>query len=142
MRDAGSNTAPLADDAAAAGAVAAVDVVLPALAAELAGAPNSDVEAAALVVGADELKLNAGAAEAEEAAADGAVAKLPPNEKPLLVAGAEDEDELVTVDVAAVAADGKLKEKDDGAVDEGAAEADSDDDEDDELRLGTERQTA
>ena len=103
----------------------------------LAVLPNSDVVAAPPVAAPDEPKLNTGAvdvAAADEDVVDGAEVKLLPNEKPLLVAGAEEDDELVTVEVAAVAADGSEKERV-GAVDEEAAEVDRDDEEDDELRL-------
>lgn len=70
-------------------------------------------------------------AAAVDAVAAGVEAKLLLNEKPVPEAGAADEDELLTVEVAAVAAEGSEKEKD-GAVDDGAAEADKDDDDDEE----------
>ena len=115
---------------------AAADVPLAALDPVLAVEPKSDVLAAPPLAAPDEPKLNTGAVEVAaevEEVVGGAEVKLP-NEKPLLVAGAEDDDELLTVEVAAVAAEGREKEKD-GAVDEGAAEVDRDDEEDDELRL-------
>ena len=103
----------------------------------LGAAPKSDgvVVAAPVVLAVDEPKLpKTGAVEADDAVVDGAEVKLVPNEKPLLVAGADDEDELLTVEVAAVAAEGRANEKE-GTVEEEAAEVDSEDDEDDELRL-------
>ena len=140
MRAAGSSTAAaLLDGASADGAAAAV--ALTRLEAALAGAPNSDVVGAAAATPAPVPlvpKLNEGAVEvagAVEEAVVGAEAKLLLNEKPLLAAGAVDEDELLTVEVAAVAADGRAKEKE-GAVDDGVAEADREAAEDDEaLRL-------
>ena len=100
----------------------------------LAGAPNREL---VVVPAPDEPKLNAGAVEvaaADDEVVVGVEVKLLPNEKPLLVVGAEEDDELLTVEVAAVAADGKAKEKD-GAVDAGAADVDKEDDDADELRL-------